>query len=603
MANATDWKSTYRHDTLDHSLPQIRLLTLFPAEDKSADIHGSLNTVSLPLENREYEALSYTWGDQSIKHPLFIGEDMLKITQNLSEALRRLRHRHEPRTLWIDAVCINQAENTERNHQVRQMRDIYANASKVLVWLGESDEDTDQAMEFLQDSEENRNQREKPLVGLEKIYNRHWWLRMWVVQEVFVAKTEPLVICGDKCAPWEAVRVVLIELSADQIFVKKTNVLTDPMSMAFFTSLPYQRRSKQRSVEKELSLEYLLLGTCNREASDPRDHVYALLGLVSDHRDERLEPDYTKPAALAYQNAMVSVIKSRQSLEWLVYAVEGDASVKPSWCIDFSAKSWFYKARLKEGAVKGAASTGREEFEILHDPGSGTIRLAGTEIGRIDTVHKSTCGAFLAEVRVDVTVSSEEALSTLRDIIGAILDDTSLFSLSAHTALEKRLGRDEASKKLAAGDVWKVAAGGVSFNELSDQEGGFELTLDGYAFLEKIAQMNELRQIVSGEWAHLLPEAPSSFEDTAVDAYIDIAYRASDSYFFITDTGYIGRAGDAIQNGDVLCILFGCDWPAVLRSQEDGSYKLVTFTYTDGVMEGEFLRENSSVEEKEFLLR
>lgn len=138
------------------------------------------------------------------------------------------------------------------------------------------------------------------------------------------------------------------------------------------------------SVGKEVSLEDLLVGTSNRETSDPRDHVYALLGLVSDHRDDRLEPDYIKPTALAYQNATISVIKSGRSLEWLVHAVEGDASVKPSWCIDFSANSWFQKSKWKAGSATVAASIGREEFEIHHDPGSGTIKLAGTEIGRID---------------------------------------------------------------------------------------------------------------------------------------------------------------------------------------------------------------------------
>lgn len=102
----------------------------------------------------------------------------------------------------------------------------------------------------------------------------------------------------------------------------------------------------------------------------------------------------------------------------------------------------------------------------------------------------------------------------------------------------------------------------------------------------------------------LLPEEPADFDLSAYGAaYLQIAFDAEDRCFFTTKTGYIGRAGHLVQKSDVLCILFGYRLPAVLRRQEDGSYKLVTFTYTHGVMEGEVLRDNGSLKEKEFLLR
>src|SRR5436190_5670355 len=101
-----------------------------------------------------------------------------------------------------------------------------------------------------------------------------------------------------------------------------------------------------------------------------------------------------------------------------------------------------------------------------------------------------------------------------------------------------------------------------------------------------------IRPIMSSEWADLLPEEPADFGVTAYGAYVQIAYNAGDRCFFTTETGYIGLAGHLVQKDDVLCILFGCRLPAVLRPGEDGSYKLVTFTYTHDVMEGEFLRDN-----------
>src|SRR5204863_8336259 len=111
-------------------------------------------------------------------HQLFIGKDTLKISENLYVAICHLRHQLEPRFLWVDAVCINQASDEEKSHQVGQMHYIYSNASKVLIWLGQSDKDIDQAMEFLQDSRETRDKREKPLVGLRKMFSSRWWFRM-----------------------------------------------------------------------------------------------------------------------------------------------------------------------------------------------------------------------------------------------------------------------------------------------------------------------------------------------------------------------------------------------------------------------------------------
>ncbi|KAK0634143.1 heterokaryon incompatibility, partial [Immersiella caudata] len=82
-----------------------------------------------------YDALSYTWGNLAKTHEMKIGDASLPITTNLYMALRELRRKHTL-TLWVDAVCIDQSNCQERNHQVRMMRRIFSNASSVIVWLG-----------------------------------------------------------------------------------------------------------------------------------------------------------------------------------------------------------------------------------------------------------------------------------------------------------------------------------------------------------------------------------------------------------------------------------------------------------------------------------
>ncbi|KAH8811281.1 heterokaryon incompatibility protein-domain-containing protein [Xylogone sp. PMI_703] len=99
-----------------------------------------------------YEALSYTWSssvDQLQIRVLDEEDAWLPVTVNLSSALRYLRHSKNPRSLWIDAICINQKDLQERQSQVQMMADIYQSANRVIVWLGPECDNSDLAMDIL----------------------------------------------------------------------------------------------------------------------------------------------------------------------------------------------------------------------------------------------------------------------------------------------------------------------------------------------------------------------------------------------------------------------------------------------------------------------
>lgn len=92
----------------------------------------------MSLESRPvYKALSYTWGDVNDVTPILLNGRPFLATKNLEKALRRLSMLGEDVIFWIDALCINQADNDERSSQVRLMRAIYENTEEVLVWLDE----------------------------------------------------------------------------------------------------------------------------------------------------------------------------------------------------------------------------------------------------------------------------------------------------------------------------------------------------------------------------------------------------------------------------------------------------------------------------------
>ena len=150
-----DCREPYSHVSLPWPSSRIRLLELLPGDD--AHIHCRMHIAdlsSIPLLridriSRTYEALSYTWHSQASTNTILCDGRLLRVTHSVYEALSSLRRSTVSRILWIDAVCINQADPQERTHQVGLMRQIYNRAALVISWLGEEDEHTATAFRFI----------------------------------------------------------------------------------------------------------------------------------------------------------------------------------------------------------------------------------------------------------------------------------------------------------------------------------------------------------------------------------------------------------------------------------------------------------------------
>ncbi|KAF2799471.1 hypothetical protein K505DRAFT_230911, partial [Melanomma pulvis-pyrius CBS 109.77] len=124
---------------------QIRLLTLQPSRLFAASIHTVLHTTNV-FSAPAYKALSYVWGDSELTAPVFVNNLPFEATTNLVAALRHIRRKRHNVVIWVDAICINQNDTKERNHQVQMMREIYMKADQVIAWLGEAKDDSDLAM-------------------------------------------------------------------------------------------------------------------------------------------------------------------------------------------------------------------------------------------------------------------------------------------------------------------------------------------------------------------------------------------------------------------------------------------------------------------------
>jgi hypothetical protein len=209
--------NNHLYDVLDQSKLEVRTITIAPGTFEQ-HIICELHIVSL-LDDPPYEALSYAWGDKKPWRKVFINGTRCQVGENLESALRHLRYMDKPRTMWVDALSINQSDIQERNSQVKHMGTIYKKASVVLAWLGPEYNDSDLAFDFLEmmpnDPEMHWDPDKYPELrsvytlshthAVNELYARDWWQRVWTVQESVLCPVLRFV-CGHR------------ELLADQAF-------------------------------------------------------------------------------------------------------------------------------------------------------------------------------------------------------------------------------------------------------------------------------------------------------------------------------------------------------------------------------------------------
>lgn len=312
---------------LVRSRKQIRVLQLLPGRWDSRLI-GNLETVYLD-QDPVYEALSYTWGAKGPEAITVNGGVQLPLTRNLFNALRRLRSRRKACVLWIDALCINQSNVSERGHQVSFMGEIYKSAWRVCIWLGNVD---------------SRQCRHKAVCDscVSKMYtvasmlkywcllrdhlslvlflpglisiplaepcidvlnqvlraiDQVWCTRVWIFQEFHNAKE--VLWCFAGCQTPARPRLLYGYLSrkirSDSDKLSQLIETIQRIERLVITSRPIQRRSKPR---RPLRLFDCVWMTEGMESTEPHDRVYSLLGVLRLQEAKYLVPDYNKPVRI-----------------------------------------------------------------------------------------------------------------------------------------------------------------------------------------------------------------------------------------------------------------------------------------------------------------
>lgn len=155
MSNSPGWKA---YESLDHRilLEDEQDATKWYSE-RQADM-VELGPQKSRFGETTFEALSYVCEESKNQMIAYVlpettaatGQRTVAIRSNLDQALRHLRDERSTRLLWVDQICINQGDNTEKGHQIASMSKIYETASRVVVWLGPESANSSLAMATLE---------------------------------------------------------------------------------------------------------------------------------------------------------------------------------------------------------------------------------------------------------------------------------------------------------------------------------------------------------------------------------------------------------------------------------------------------------------------
>ena len=317
-------KSTYEYKPLGER--QIRILRLHAAESSTDTIECSLEAYDIDELSNQYDALSYTWGNEEPEKrislrtlqesPSGTGSALFRsvaqlaiqktgfyVRPHLADALLQFRENQKDLLLWIDAICINQGDKEEKNIQVALMAEIYSKAAAVLVWLGKEYNASNMAMDFIpkildleqSDALISKESNRKQWTALADLMKREWFSRRWIVQELVLAKDRYLY-CGDKALHWDhferaisfftnRLDTIMAMFTSSAEFRHNAKILADIKALGASVLVDVTNevvRREDGSLERRNTLESLVARLTMFESLDPRDIIYSLLSIAED---------------------------------------------------------------------------------------------------------------------------------------------------------------------------------------------------------------------------------------------------------------------------------------------------------------------------------
>ncbi|KAK7432028.1 hypothetical protein QQZ08_001318 [Neonectria magnoliae] len=304
-----------------------------------------------------YDALSYTWGDETIRETILVDGLRRTVTKNLHSALIHLRDPVWPRVLWVDTLCINQDDSDERDEQVRRLGSIYSTARRVVVWLGEQTQEVQGAFSTIKEAASliGWNSSPQSVSGnLSPVFNllrRSWFQRTWIIQEAVLAQN-PILVCGSETLEWKLLSKCCNSEEFQELLPDNDPEVTQALSAVDMithgrhechTKFTYTGKGKKRK-KHEYTPDFKLMSTLYEtrgfQCKDERDKVFGVLSMVTNvgPEDEMLRPNYRASVEEVLKTVAQWDLVKNESLELLSYCSRKAWTHPglPSWVPDFS---------------------------------------------------------------------------------------------------------------------------------------------------------------------------------------------------------------------------------------------------------------------------
>jgi hypothetical protein len=711
------------YQRLDASREEIRLLTLHPPLKGDDRVQCTLRPAALlsetgyAIEPPPYEALSYVWGKPDFSRPILVNDQELYITPTLTTILSSLR-RTTDRTLWVDAICINQGNLAERSHQVTIMKKVYSSCQRVIAWVGPTlgttrkhtisqinaegswcdvdvtanrvlvhKEQVTRAMKVMNDIlaqdtrslesfKNNFTKRHEDIMsatapGHSKEATEEWkasrlllhdvpyWSRMWVVQELAFAPQVTLT-CENAELEWTSISKLL----TNEPYFDAFHTLDDGSDgraydpneklLSMFTQVKIiedQRRAMIDPAAKSFrNLFDVLARFRDKEAAEPTDKIYGLLGLASE--DHNIEIDYEQPPELLFQEVTLSLVNASGDLDILCqnpferrkgpltleHLDDENPSSMPSWVADFGlSRHKSLSILFAQRDIFNAGSKRVVEPVKVVGGNKNVLALRGSLIGQIGPMEEDW-------VRINRRNMFDRYDDNWR---GTNLRDRD-GDYSAWRIL-KQIGEDrQRSREGPVNPLSEIEDGQEVFHDVESSIQAFwrTMTKDCTAppnmrrlSKDEIAELDRIntRRIRAGGplttcyatkvsdavLAHFYCERPyyshqitwkpePEWNEGEAKLWLrQFPYRDTDYAFVTTGDGLYMLTRRHAKTGDIVAVLDGGKVPVILRRAQcsdiddfEELYHFICVAYVHGIMDGEVEKavERGWIEKREILL-
>jgi hypothetical protein len=528
-----------------------------------------------------YEALSYVWGLQVPAFKIECEGSFIDIGQNLYDCLKQLRSRKSVRTLWIDKLSINQDNPDEKAHQVELMAEIYKAASQVVIWLGLHDSGTaaawrliDKILTQLKTSGKgsaSQSIKYPPAQdpgwdSVRALLTRPWFFRVWTFQEIVLAK-EALLVCGPYELSWGQFDLFLgttrshfRRLTVEQM--RLSGVEDGWLDIYTAREALHQPSAIVPVVDPdEPSVLQLLACLRHRQATDPRDKVYALLSLAKDAKKWGFKPDYKKSPADVYATTMKWILRTHKKLAFLSLVEKKDKPDLISWVPDLRYKDHYNFMHQNLKFFGGG-------IEKVYNASGSTNAIIPAES---EPLHQLTVHGIQVGIVTERTNLPGNFPGLNGDVLGRqVLDDSDWQSFARSCCDPKGL-------YLPTGESADLAFQRLRMWDMLPGEGSRRrrrtLPLTSIPKLDPQSLQNQ---------AGMLRGDPMSI-------CASVLKGTTRKRMIKTDTRYMGLAHRSVEVGDRIFVLMGAECPFVLRAVGGKFFGFGGECYIHGIMDGEML--------------